>query len=522
MKRFVAGILFFFLYSTLSIAQKYTVTDLGTLAGGSSAGAAINASGEIAGESTLDGSNRAILYSNGTMTNLGTLGGNGSGASGINASGQVVGNSSVPSGSFHAFLYSNGKMTDLLGAGGAQYSQASAINTSGQVVGQSDASVARAFLYSNGKVTYLRTPAGRGAVAYNINDSGQIVGRYQPAPENQWNAFVYSNGVWTDLGTLGGPGSGASSINASGQVVGFSYMPDLTIHAFLYSNGKMVDLDPTGGFSEAFSINASGQVVGYLSPPQNPAALHAFLYTPGAGLADLNTLIGTGSGWTLVVASGINDKGQITGTGQIYGRTHAFLLTPIEPYKSATTTTLVSSLNPSVYGRAVNWTATVTSSDSITPTGRVRFTWSGYTIGWGTLSSSGVATLTRSNLNADPYPLTAVYAGDANNLGSTSSVLNQRVLPTTSAATITSSLNPSRLGQAVTFTAKIASLTVMPTGPVTFTAGTTVLGMAQLSGGKATFTTSALAVGSAMVTATYYGDSNIAKSSASVIQTVQP
>src|ERR1019366_6517266 len=471
MKRFVAGILFFFLYSTLSIAQKYTVTDLGTLAGGSSAGAAINASGEIAGESTLDGSNSAILYSNGTMTNLGTLGGNGSGASGINASGQVVGNSSVPSGSFNAFLYSNGKMTDLLGAGGAQYSQASAINTSGQVVGQSDASVARAFLYSNGKVTYLRTPAGRGAVAYNINDSGQIVGSYQPAPENQWNAFVYSNGVWTDLGTLGGPGSGASSINASGQVVGFSYMPDLTIHAFLYSNGRMVDLDPTGGFSEAFSINASGQVVGYLSPPQNPAALHAFLYTPGAGLADLNTLIGTGSGWTLVVASGINDKGQTTGTGQIYGRTHAFLLTPIEPYKSATTTTLVSSLNPSVYGRAVNWPGTGTSSD-------------------------------------------------ANNRGSTSSVLNQRVLPTTSAATITSSLNPSRLGQAVTFTAKIASLTVMPTGPVTFTAGTTVLGTAQLSGGKATFTTSALAVGSAMVTATYYGDSNIAKSSASVTQTV--
>jgi hypothetical protein len=55
---------------------------------------------------------------------------------------------------------------------------------------------------------------------------------------------------------------------------------------------------------------------------------------------------------------------------------------------------------------------------------------------------------------------------------------------------------------------------------VTFTAGKTVLGTAQLSGGKAKFTTSSLAVGSTTVTATYSGDSNISESSASVIQTV--
>jgi hypothetical protein len=193
---------------------------------------------------------------------------------------------------------------------------------------------------------------------------------------------------------------------------------------------------------------------------------------------------------------------------------------------SPTTTMLASGLNPSIYGQKVIFTATVTTSGPLPPTGTVAFTWGDayqrYTIGTATLNSSGVATLVKSNLNADPYPLTAVYQGDANNLGSASSVLNQRVLPTTSAATITSSLNPSSSGEAVTFTAKITSPAVMATGPVTFTAGTTVLGMAQLSGGKATFTTSALAVGSAMVTATYYGDSNIAKSSASVIQTVQP
>jgi hypothetical protein len=185
-----------------------------------------------------------------------------------------------------------------------------------------------------------------------------------------------------------------------------------------------------------------------------------------------------------------------------------------------TSTSLTSSLNPSIYGQKVTWTATVTSSGSITPTGKVRFTWSGYTIGSATLNSSGVATLTKSNLNADSYPLTAVYSGDVNNLRSTSAIVNQVVTETTSAAKITSTPNPSTLGQAVTFTATITSPTVTPTGPVTFMVGTKILGTAQLSGGKAKFTISTLAVGSTKVTATYYGDSNIAKSSASVTQTV--
>jgi len=64
-----------------------------------------------------------------------------------------------------------------------------------------------------------------------------------------------------------------------------------------------------------------------------------------------------------------------------------------------------------------------------------------------------------------PAPfLHAVYLGDAAYQGSTSAVLNQVVLETTSRATLTSSPNPSMQGQAVTFTAKISSPTVMPTG----------------------------------------------------------
>jgi hypothetical protein len=169
----------------------------------------------------------------------------------------------------------------------------------------------------------------------------------------------------------------------------------------------------------------------------------------------------------------------------------------------------------------VTFTATVTTTGPVAPTGKVNFTWSRFSIGSATVNANGVATLTKSNLNADPYPLIAVYSGDAANVRSSSTVLNQVVLETTSTATLTSSPNPSTQGQAVSFTAKISSPTVIPTGPVTFTAGKTVLGTAQLSGGKATVTTSSLAVGPTTVTVTYNGDSNIAKSSASVIQRVQ-
>jgi hypothetical protein len=48
-------------------------------------------------------------------------------------------------------------------------------------------------------------------------------------------------------------------------------------------------------------------------------------------------------------------------------------------------------------------------------------------MGTGTLNASGVATFTTSILKPGPYKITAVYKGDASNLGSTSTVLHQGV-----------------------------------------------------------------------------------------------
>src|SRR5205814_10249302 len=91
-----------------------------------------------------------------------------------------------------------------------------------------------------------------------------------------------------------------------------------------------------------------------------------------------------------------------------------------------------------------------------------------------------------------------------------------------SATTLISSLNPSALGQAVTFTATVtSSATGTPTGTVTFQDGASALGTGTLSGGTATFTTSGLTAGTHSITAIYGGDANFAGSTSPVLtQTV--
>src|SRR6185312_5820316 len=60
---------------------------------------------------------------------------------------------------------------------------------------------------------------------------------------------------------------------------------------------------------------------------------HAVIWQPGAGgaytLSDLNSLIPSGTGWTLEVAKAINDHGLIVAVGQQNGGSyHTLLLIP--------------------------------------------------------------------------------------------------------------------------------------------------------------------------------------------------
>jgi Bacterial Ig-like domain (group 3) len=186
----------------------------------------------------------------------------------------------------------------------------------------------------------------------------------------------------------------------------------------------------------------------------------------------------------------------------------------------ATTTTLSSSPNPSVYRQTVVFTATVTSSFGTPPDGEtVTFKQGATILGTGTLSG-GTATLPISTLGAGTKWVTAVYAGDST-FASSSKTMSQVVSKATTTTTLVSSLNPSESGQSVTFTASVApQFSGTPTGYVTFYDGTTVLKTVYMSGGAASFKTSTLATGTHTITATYNGNANFVGSSASLTQTV--
>ncbi len=91
---------------------------------------------------------------------------------------------------------------------------------------------------------------------------------------------------------------------------------------------------------------------------------------------------------------------------------------------TSTTTTLTSSLNPSVSGQQVSLTAVVTGAN---PTGTVTFTVDGTAQTPITLSSGGAATYSTTALAVGSHTITAAYSGDSNNFASVSAALTQRV-----------------------------------------------------------------------------------------------
>jgi hypothetical protein len=96
--------------------------------------------------------------------------------------------------------------------------------------------------------------------------------------------------------------------------------------------------------------------------------------------------------------------------------------------KANTSTSLVSSLNPSQINQAVTFTATVSAvaPGAGTPTGTVEFFDGATSLGSGTLGN-GKASITVTNLATGSRLIKAVYAGDSNFNGSTSTILKQTV-----------------------------------------------------------------------------------------------
>ncbi|MEV6318559.1 Ig-like domain-containing protein [Streptomyces sp. NPDC051776] len=192
--------------------------------------------------------------------------------------------------------------------------------------------------------------------------------------------------------------------------------------------------------------------------------------------------------------------------------------------RGATTTTVISAPDPSSFGQAVTFTATVApiAPGAGTPTGTVTFAISGGPTLTGTLDASGIAVVSAGTLSVGNHTATATYNGDANFSTSTGTDTHTVVRAATT-TTVTSNPDPSTFGQTVTYTATVASnvpAAGTPTGTVTFLFDGASPVTAPLVGGVATVTNSGLGTGPHTVTANYGGASDFAASSATDTQTV--
>jgi len=190
--------------------------------------------------------------------------------------------------------------------------------------------------------------------------------------------------------------------------------------------------------------------------------------------------------------------------------------------KAKTTTALMSSANPALVGQSVTYTATIVPVAPAlgSPTGTVTFKQGSTTVATVPLSG-GTATFTTSYAAAATMSIKAVYSGDSNFLTSSSAFLTEVVKRYAVTLGLTSDVNPSVLGQTVTFTATLSTAGPSLDGQVvTFKTFTTILGTGTISGGVATLATSALNTGKLKITASYAGDTAHTAVNAAITQTV--
>jgi probable HAF family extracellular repeat protein len=332
----------------------YTVTDLGPDESWPNGTFALNNKGEIVGTSN----GRAWVRSpDGKKAHIDPLPGfNGTMAMAISDNGAVAGQLGVPlmmsdvrQPPRHAFLYRNGKVTDLGVLPGerapgrmAPRSWAAGVNDAGDVVGTTDSAEGRIrpFLWRNGT---MRDLGGFGGAALAVNAAGDVVGVTfsKEGPKSEQRPFLWHDGKMTILPTLGtGFAHAATAINAAGTTVGHSTTTDGTMHACQWRNGKVTDLGALRSdfASGANSINASGAIIGEttLSPAKDTygSPTHAVLWTRDH-IADLNDLLAVGSGWELTRAIAINDRGDMLCRGRENGQYRAVLLQPVHPKPEA-------------------------------------------------------------------------------------------------------------------------------------------------------------------------------------------
>jgi len=167
--------------------------------------------------------------------------------------------------------------------------------------------------------------------AYGINDLTHVVGN--SAVGTAIHGFLWRNGQMTDLGI-----GDAKAINNTGLIAGRGNL-NAVIWEYDITNPndppRIHQLPIPAGFFSATTtaVNDSGDVVGYAGSPNIDS--HAVLWRNGMAID-----LGVWPGGHYSVANGINNLGQIVGTGTIAGDNldHALMWTVDEGTPTPTPT----------------------------------------------------------------------------------------------------------------------------------------------------------------------------------------
>jgi outer membrane protein assembly factor BamB len=193
--------------------------------------------------------------------------------------------------------------------------------------------------------------------------------------------------------------------------------------------------------------------------------------------------------------------------------------------KANAAVSLTSSVPAPVFGQPVTFTATVgaVAPGTGVPGGPITILDGSTTLA--TLTPvGGKVTFTAPQLTVGVHRLTAAFAGGPFFFPSTSPVLVVAVSPASTTTVLSVSRAATLSGQSLTLTATVAAAAPgsgIPSAPVGFSDGSTVIAVVKPIGGQATYTTAMLSVGSHQLSAISSGGPNyLASTSPSVSVTV--